>query len=130
MGNSFAKPTLDAYHELSHAVYSGAPYPAATLDTTPNPAYWRQLHDKCAQIHREVQEKSRSINKAFGIFNEATLRHCSTNIAQDIEGYKALIARPYESVNRAMPGSCKPLQRRSNPRRDELPTSFASPHAP
>lgn len=24
---------------------------------------------------------------------------------QDIEGYKSLIARPYESVNRAMPGS-------------------------
>ncbi len=40
-----------------------------------------------------------------GIFNEKTLRHCSTNISHDIEGYKALIARPYESVNRAMPGS-------------------------
>ena len=40
-----------------------------------------------------------------GIFNEHTLRHCSTNISHDIEGYKGLIARPYESVNRAMPGS-------------------------
>lgn len=40
-----------------------------------------------------------------GIFNEQTLRHCSTNIAHDVEGYKSLIARPYESVNRAMPGS-------------------------
>ena len=40
-----------------------------------------------------------------GIFNEYTLRHCATNISHDIEGYKALIARPYESVNRAMPGS-------------------------
>ena len=40
-----------------------------------------------------------------GIFNEKTLRHCSTSISHDIEGYKALIARPYESVNRAMPGS-------------------------
>jgi len=28
------------------------------------------------------------------------LRHCSTNIMHDIEGYKSLIARPYESVNR------------------------------
>jgi len=34
-----------------------------------------------------------------------TQRHCSTNIAHDVEGYKSLIARPYESVNRAMPGS-------------------------
>lgn len=40
-----------------------------------------------------------------GIFNEQTLRHCSTNIQHDIEGYKSLIARPYDSVNRAMPGS-------------------------
>jgi hypothetical protein len=40
-----------------------------------------------------------------GIFNEYTLRHCTTNIAHDTEGYKSLIARPYESVNRAMPGS-------------------------
>jgi len=40
-----------------------------------------------------------------GIFNEYTLRHCSTNITHDIEGYKSLIARPYESVNRAMAGS-------------------------
>ena len=39
------------------------------------------------------------------MFNEQTLRHCSTNIVHDIEGYKSLIARPYESVNRAMPGS-------------------------
>ena len=58
-----------------------------------------------AAIHVEIQEKSRSINKSFGIFNEQTLRHCTTNIAQDVEGYKSLIARPYESVNRAMPGS-------------------------
>ena len=41
----------------------------------------------------------------IGIFNESTLRHCATSISHDIEGYKALIARPYESVNRAMPGS-------------------------
>lgn len=40
-----------------------------------------------------------------GIFNEYTLRHCTTNITHDIEGYKSLIARPYESVNRGMTGS-------------------------
>jgi len=35
-----------------------------------------------------------------GIFNEETLRHCETNSMHDTEGYKSLIARPYESVNR------------------------------
>jgi len=59
---------------------------------------------KCKAIHAEIQDASRSINKSFGIFNEYTLRH-SPNNAHDIEGYKRLIARPYESVNRAMPGS-------------------------
>ena len=52
-----------------------------------------------------LQTQSRSINKSFGIFNEKTLRHRSTNVAHDISGYRSLIARPYESVNRAMPGS-------------------------
>ena len=56
-------------------------------------------------IFVEIQDASRSINKNFGIFNEHTLRHCMANISHDIEGYKSLIARPYESVNRAMPGS-------------------------
>lgn len=48
---------------------------------------------------------STSFLRFSGIFNEQTLRHCTTSISHDIEGYKALIARPYESVNRAMPGS-------------------------
>ena len=29
-----------------------------------------------------MQEKSKSINKSFGIFNAQTLRHCATNTAQ------------------------------------------------
>ena len=50
-----------------------------------------------------MQDASRSLNKSFGIFNEATL-HCSSNIAQDLDGYRSLpIAAA--SVNRAMPGS-------------------------
>ena len=81
------------------------PCPDALLDASTNPDYWRQLHDKFCAVHTEIQDASRSVNKAFGIFNEQTLRHCSTNIAYDVEGYKSLIARPYESVNRAMPGS-------------------------
>lgn len=48
---------------------------------------------------------SSAIGLCQGIFNEKTLRHCTTSISHDIEGYKTLIARPYESVNRAMPGS-------------------------
>ena len=143
-----------------------SPNPAPTPHPTPSPS-------------RQVQEKSKSINKSFGIFNAQTLRHCATNTAQvmgpglrgqgsglgpgvrvsanlvaaaqpltltaarplavaatntahdvagytpyllwlyslwlyslwlyslwqDVAGYKSLIARPYESVNRAMPGS-------------------------
>ena len=104
-GNAFNKSTLECYYEISRAVYGGAGCPTEGISDSSNPAYWRQLHAKYAAIHEEIQEKSKSINKSFGIFNGQTLRHCTTNIAQDIEGYKSLIARPYESVNRAMPGS-------------------------
>lgn len=108
-GNAFAKATLDCYLETCRAVYHGESIGVFVLADHgifgSNPGYWQALHRKLGHIHEEIQEKSKSINKAFGIFNEATLRHCATNIAQDIEGYKGLIARPYESVNRAMPGS-------------------------
>jgi hypothetical protein len=103
--NVFDKPTLERYCEVSRAVYRGDSCPGAALDSSNNPEYWKQLFEKCGAIHTEIQDASRSINKSFGIFNEQTLRHCSTNISHDIEGYKSLIARPYESVNRAMPGS-------------------------
>jgi hypothetical protein len=75
------------------------------VESSSNPLYWKQLYDKFRAIFVEIQDASRSINKSFGIFNEHTLRHCTSNISHDIEGYKSLIARPYESVNRAMPGS-------------------------
>ncbi len=52
-----------------------------------------------------LQQKPSIVFFHTGIFNEQTLRHCTSSISHDIEGYKALIARPYESVNRAMPGS-------------------------
>ena len=103
--NAFTKETLEYYYEVSRAVYRGEACPRAAVASAANPAYWASLFDKCAAIHVEIQEKSKSINKSFGIFNEQTLRHCSTNIALDVEGYRSLIARPYESVNRAMPGS-------------------------
>ena len=106
--NAFSKGTLERYYEVSRAVYNGLPVPDVELLTdkaAANPEYWAQLHAKLAAIHVEIQDKSRSINKSFGIFNEQTLRHCTTNIAQDVEGYRSLIARPYASVNRAMPGS-------------------------
>ena len=105
-GNAFNKQTLESYFEVSRSVYRReAACPPSVVAGTTNSTYWEQLHEKFGAIHLEIQEKSRSINKSFGIFNEQTLRHCATNIAQDIEGYKSLIARPYESVNRAMPGS-------------------------
>jgi hypothetical protein len=107
--NAFDRPCLERYFEVSRAAYAqAAALPAgaeSALASSANPAYWQQLFEKFRAIHTEVQDASRSINKSFGIFNEQALRHCSSNIAHDVEGYKSLIARPYESVNRAMPGS-------------------------
>eukprot|EP00937_MAST-01D_sp_MAST-1D-sp2_P002830 g2830.t1 len=106
--SNFDRPTLALYFEVARAAYlgdAGARVVDALIDAAPNPTYWRQLLGKFRAIHAEIQDASRSVNKSFGIFTPQTLRHCSTNIAHDIEGYKSLIARPYESVNRAMPGS-------------------------
>jgi len=96
--NNFSRETLTKYLETARSAYSDTA-PAVDED------YWSTLHKKFRCIHKEVQDASRSLNKSFGIFNEATLRHCSSNISQDLDGYRSLIARPYESVNRAMPGS-------------------------
>jgi hypothetical protein len=103
--NSFDRPTLDLFFETSRATYDGMEPPDILLEGTSNMDYWKQLYLKFRVIHNEIQDASRSLNKSFGIFNAYTLRHCMTNITHDIEGYKALIARPYESVNRAMAGS-------------------------
>jgi hypothetical protein len=82
--NSFDRSTLERYFEVSRAVYSGAATcPEAACDGTPNVDYWQQLFSKFGAIHTEIQDASRSINKSFGIFNEETLRHCSSNIAHD-----------------------------------------------
>lgn len=54
--------------------------------TSPNPDYWIELYEKFKVIDAEIKSVSRSINKSFGIFNEQTLRHCQSNITQDIEG--------------------------------------------
>jgi len=103
--NDFDRPTLQCYFEVSRSVYNSSTRPDELLDTSGHPEYWRHLHEKYIAIHAEIQDASKSINKAFGIFNEKTLRHSTGNIAHDVEGYRSLIARPYESVNRAMPGS-------------------------
>ena len=104
--NALQKSVLSRYLEVCRAVYRQQAFPGEEVLAKPeNMEYWEQLHEKLCCIHNEIQEKSKSINKNFGIFNEHTLRHCNTNIQPDIEGYKCLIARPYESVNRAMPGS-------------------------
>jgi hypothetical protein len=102
-GNAFDRPTLDLFYEVCRSAYNKTTLP--NLSSSSNREYWRHLRKKFAAIHAEIQDASRSINKSFGIFNEYTLRHCATDIVHDVEGYKGLIARPYESVNRAMPGS-------------------------
>lgn len=103
--NSFERSTLDLFYETSRAAYYEKGCPSMLVDSSENPRYWEQLYNKMRAIFVEIQDASKSINKSFGIFNEHTLRHCVSNISHDIEGYKSLIARPYESVNRAMPGS-------------------------
>jgi len=104
--NAFDKPTLERFHAVARAAYDGEAVPApGAFEGAANPAYWASLKAKFSAVHAEVRDASRSINKAFGIFNAETLRHCRSNVASDLEGYKSLIARPYESVNRAMPGS-------------------------
>jgi hypothetical protein len=103
--NSFDRPTLDLFFEICKTAYTKTGLRSSGPCYQANSDYWQHLHKKFLAIHAEIQDASRSINKSFGIFNEYTLRHCSTNIVHDIEGYKGLIARPYESVNRAMPGS-------------------------
>jgi len=103
--NALEKPTLDLFYETSRAAYHSFEFPNYLFGRSDNLDYWKHLRLKFRAIHEEIQDASRSINKSFGIFNEYTLRHCTSNILHDIEGYKSLIARPYESVNRAMPGS-------------------------
>lgn len=103
--NDFTRDTVNLFFEVCHAAYNNSNLSLNKFESSRNPMYWKQLFSKFCAIREEVQDASRSINKSFGIFNENTLRHCKTNISHDIEGYKSLIARPYESVNRAMPGS-------------------------
>ena len=64
-GNNFDRPTLEHYFEVSRAVYSGQP--SCPSFPSVNPEYWQQLYDKSKAIHVEIQEKSKSINKSFGI---------------------------------------------------------------
>ena len=71
-GNSFDRATLEHYSAVSRAAYHAAAFPGEELGQTPNPPYWRQLHEKFGAIRVEIQEASRSINKSFGIFNEKT----------------------------------------------------------
>ena len=71
--NSFDRPTLELYFEVSSAAYHSQTCPEALLDGSGNAPYWRQLLDKFGAIHGEIQDASQSVNKAFGIFNEQTL---------------------------------------------------------
>jgi len=71
--NSFDRPTLELYFEVSSAAYHSQTCPGALLDGSGNAPYWRQLLDKFGAIHAEIQDASQSVNKAFGIFNEQTL---------------------------------------------------------
>lgn len=67
--NSFSDLTISHFFEVSKAVYSGDCCPHDLFASSANPGYWGELYDKFREIHSEVQEKSRSINKSFGEYN-------------------------------------------------------------
>ena len=64
--NAFNMQTLEFFHEVSHAVYSGATHNPDFFVTSPNPNYWADLHEKFSAIHVEIQDASKSLNKSFG----------------------------------------------------------------
>ena len=96
--NALEKAEIQRYLEISRSVYQGKSCPETkVLRQAENLEYWRQLHEKLAFIHAEIQAKSKSINKSFGIFNEDTLRHAAPggNIAHDIEGSVSTVVEFY-----------------------------------
>lgn len=64
--NSFDRDTLEYFHEVSQAAYSQAAYHTSYFQSSPNPAYWKELHSKFLAISLEIQDASKSLNKSFG----------------------------------------------------------------
>lgn len=65
--NTFDRPTLDLFFEVSCSAYHGRSVAEKPLlETSPNPDYWKTLFLKFRAIHAEIQDASRSINKSFG----------------------------------------------------------------
>lgn len=64
--NAFDRNTLECFHEVSQAAYSGQEYHPSYFLSSPNPAYWKELHSKFVAIHSEIQDASKSLNKSFG----------------------------------------------------------------
>lgn len=64
--NAFNMQTLEYFHEVSMSVYSGSAHNPDYFASSPNPEYWKDLHDKFTAIHVEIQDASKSLNKSFG----------------------------------------------------------------
>lgn len=64
--NAFNIQTLDFFHEVSSSVYRGLGHSPGFFASSPNPEYWKDLHEKFVAIHNEVQDASKSLNKSFG----------------------------------------------------------------
>jgi len=64
--NSFDRDILEYFHEASQSAYHGREYQPSFYQSSPNPAYWKELHLKFLAIHNEIQDASKSLNKSFG----------------------------------------------------------------
>ena len=64
--NVFDRATLEWFHEASNAAYHGKDFQPSLFESSPNPAYWKELHLKFLAIHDEIQDASKSLNKSFG----------------------------------------------------------------
>jgi hypothetical protein len=57
---------MKCFYEVSQSVYNGLGHSAEYFFSSPNPDYWKDLHEKFAAIHSEIQDASKSLNKSFG----------------------------------------------------------------
>jgi hypothetical protein len=64
--NSFDRDTMEYFHEASNAAYHGRQFSKEFFQSSPNPAYWKELYEKFVVIHTEIQDASKSLNKSFG----------------------------------------------------------------
>lgn len=64
--NAFNLQTMEFFHEVSRSAYHGLEHSKDFFSSSPNPDYWKDLHEKFVAIHNEIQDASKSLNTSFG----------------------------------------------------------------